>query len=55
LQQGNGGIFHLKTGISVAGEFSNAWIAFFRWYAALGCVAPNRTGRIEEAADDAPF
>ena len=55
LQQGNGGIFHLKTGVSVAGEFSNAWIAFFRWYAALGCVAPNRTGRIEECADDAPF
>jgi hypothetical protein len=55
LQQGNGGIFHLKTGISVAGEFSNAWIAFFRWYSALGCVAPNRTGRIEECADDAPF
>jgi hypothetical protein len=55
LQQGNGGIFHLKTGISAAGEFSNAWIAFFRWYSALGCVAPNRTGRIEECADDAPF
>jgi hypothetical protein len=55
LQQGNGGIFHLKTGITTAGEFSNAWIAFFRWYSALGCVAPNRTGRIEEAADDAPF
>jgi hypothetical protein len=55
LQQGNGGIFHLKTGISVAGEFSNAWLAFFRWYAALGCVAPNRTGRIEECADDVPF
>jgi hypothetical protein len=55
LQQGNGGIFHLKTGISVAGEFSNAWLAFFRWYAAFGCVAPNRTGRIEECADDVPF
>jgi hypothetical protein len=55
LQQGNGGIFHLKTGITTAGEFSNAWIAFFRWYSALGCTAPNRTGRIEEAADDAPF
>lgn len=55
LQQGNGGIFHLKTGVTTAGEFSNVWIAFFRWYAALGCVAPNRTGRIEECADDAPF
>ena len=55
LQQGNGGIFHLKTGITVAGEFSNAWIAFFRWYAALGCVAPNRTGQISECADDNPF
>ena len=55
LQQGNGGIFHLKTGVTTAGEFSNAWLAFFRWYSALGCVAPNRTGRIEECSDDAPF
>ena len=55
LQQGNGGIFHLKTGVTTAGEFSNAWIAFFRWYSALGCVAPNRTGRVEECADDNPF
>ena len=55
LQQGNGGIFHLKTGVSNAGEFINAWIAFFRWYASLGCVAPNRTGRIEKCADDQTF
>jgi hypothetical protein len=55
LQQGNAGIFHLKHGVSNSGEFINTWIAFFRWYAALGCVAPNRTGRIEKAADDAPF
>lgn len=55
LQQGNAGIFHLKHGVSAAGEFQNTWIAFFRWYAALGCVAPNRTGRIEKCADDAPF
>ncbi len=55
LQQGNAGIFHLKHGVSNAGEFVNSWIAFFRWYAALGCVAPNRTGRIENAADDSPF
>ena len=55
LQQGNAGIFHLKHGVTNAGEFQNTWIAFFRWYASLGCVAPNRTGRIEKATDDEPF
>lgn len=54
LQQGNGGIFHLKHGVSNAGEFKAIWIAFFRWYASLGCEAPNRNGRIEKALDDAP-
>lgn len=48
-----GGIFHLK--VAAAGEFAATWQAFFRWYAALGCVAPNRTGRIEFCTDDAPF
>jgi hypothetical protein len=51
LTQRDGGVFHLKDG-STAGQKMNVWQAWFRWYAALGCVAPNRTGRIPDAADD---
>lgn len=51
LTQRDGGVFHLKDG-STAGTKMNVWQAYFRWYAALGCVAPNRTGRIPDAADD---
>lgn len=51
LTQRDGGVFHLKDS-STAGQKMNVWQAWFRWYAALGCVAPNRTGRIPDAADD---
>jgi hypothetical protein len=53
LERENGGIFHLKT--AGTGTYAAIWQAWFRWYACLGCVAPNRTGRIEFASDDAPF
>ena len=53
LERENGGIFHLKT--AGTGTYAAVWQAWFRWYAALGCVAPNRTGRIEFATDDAPI
>lgn len=53
LERENGGIFHLKT--AGTGTYAAIWQAWFRWYAALGCVAPNRTGRIEFCTDDAPF
>lgn len=53
LERENGGIFHLKT--AGTGAYAAIWQAWFRWYAALGCVAPNRTGRIEFCSDDAPF
>ncbi len=53
LERENGGIFHLKT--AGTGTYAAIWQAWFRWYAALGAVAPNRTGRIEYASDDAPF
>lgn len=48
---GPGGIFHLKDG-TTTGTKMNVWQAWFKWYAALGTVAPNRTGRITAAADD---
>lgn len=51
LTQRDGGVFHLKDA-STAGLKMNVWQAWFRWYASLGCVAPNRTGRIPDAADD---
>ena len=51
LEQNDSSVFHLKDG-STAGTKQNVWQAWFRWYAALGCVAPNRTGRIFAASDD---
>jgi hypothetical protein len=56
LEQQNSGIFHLKDAYvaSSAGYKQNAWQAWFRWYAALGCTAPNRNGRIYSAEDDVP-
>jgi len=53
LERENGGIFHLKT--AGTGTYAAIWQAWFRWYAALGCVAPNRTGRIEFCTDDKPL
>lgn len=47
----NGSIFQLKTGAS-AGQRQAVWQAWFKWYVALGCVAPNRTGRVSNGADD---
>lgn len=45
----DGGIFHLKDGLSSSatsayGSKLAVWQAFFRWYAAFGCVQPNLTG-----------
>lgn len=53
LEQNDSSVFHLKDG-STSGTKRNVWQAWFRWYAALGCIAPNRTGRIIDCADDAP-
>ena len=53
LQREGGDIFQLKPG-GTLGEWAAAWQAWFKWYVALGCVAPNRTGRLEFATDDAP-
>jgi hypothetical protein len=52
LERENGGIFHLKT--AGTGTYAAIWQAWFRWYAALGSVAPNRTGRLEFCSDEAP-
>lgn len=53
MEQGGGGIFHLKDG-TTAGTKVAAWQAFFSWYAALGCVAPNRNGVMQYCADAEP-
>jgi hypothetical protein len=45
-------IWQLANG-SVAGTRRAAWEAWFVWYAALGCLAPNQVGAIKNAADDA--
>ncbi len=51
LEQQNGGMFQLKPGTE--GYFA-VWQAWWRWYVCLGCVAPNRTGRLEFCTDDVP-
>jgi hypothetical protein len=43
--------WHLAMGATL-GQRRLAWQAWMIWYAALACVAPNRTGRIRNAADD---
>lgn len=53
MEQGGGGIFHLKDG-STAGSKVATWQAFFAWYAALGCIAPQRNGVLQFCEDDAP-
>lgn len=53
MEKGGGGIFHLKDGSS-AGTKVATWQAYFRWYAALGSVAPNRLGALKFCSDDNP-
>jgi hypothetical protein len=52
LEQQDGGILHLKT--AGTGQYASIWQGWFKWYACLGSVAANRTGRIEYCSDDAP-
>jgi hypothetical protein len=52
LKSEDGTIWQLAAG-SVAGTRRAAWQAWFIWYSALGCMAPNQTGAITAAADDA--
>lgn len=49
----NGQMFQLRT--AGTGAYAAVWQAWWKWYVALGCVAPNRTGRIEFASDDEPY
>jgi hypothetical protein len=49
---GAASIFQMKT--AGTGEYAAVYQAWFKWYCALGCVAPNRTGRLEFCSDDAP-
>jgi hypothetical protein len=52
LKSEDGTVFQLAAG-SVAGTHKAAWRAYFVWYAALGATAPNQTGAVINAADDA--
>jgi hypothetical protein len=52
LQNQGGDIFQLRqVGPGVAAA---SWQAWMKWYCALGCVAPNRTGRLRYCTDDVP-
>jgi hypothetical protein len=51
LKSEDGTVWHIAPG-SVAGTRKASWQAWFVWYAALGCLAPNRTGAIPDALDD---
>lgn len=42
-----------QMGVSATGSGRRTtWEAWWTWYAALGCLAPNRTGRIRNGQDD---
>lgn len=47
----NGTAWHLAMG-STLGTRKAAWEAWFTWYAALACIAPNRIGAIPDAQDE---
>jgi len=47
----SGLVWHLAMG-STLGKRRLAWQAWMTWYAALACVAPNRTGAIINAQDE---
>ena len=49
----DGTVFHLRDG-SAQGTKEATWQAWMGWYATLGCVAPNRLGRLRYCTDDAP-
>lgn len=51
LDVNNGSIFQLKT-TATAGQRQAIWQAWFKWYVALGCVAPNRNASINNGTDD---
>jgi hypothetical protein len=52
----DGGIFTLKDGLtstnSAYGSKAAIWQAYFRWYAAFGCVQPNLTGALTGLTGD---
>src|SRR5205823_882963 len=50
---GQATMFQMKTG-STAGTYQAIYQGWWKWYAALACVAPNRTGRLEFCSDDEP-
>jgi hypothetical protein len=47
----DGTVFHLKDA-GTAGQKEATWQAWMGWYATLGCVAPNRLGRLRYCTDD---
>lgn len=49
---GSNSIFQMKT--AGTGTYAAVYQGWFRWYVAMGCTAPNRTGRIEFCSDDSP-
>jgi hypothetical protein len=54
LESKDGMIFHLKVTAAAPAQRDAVWQAWFRWYAALGSVAPNRNGQVFNAQDDTP-
>ena len=49
----DGTVFHLKEAAGT-GQKEATWQAWMGWYATLGCVAPNRLGRLRYCTDDDP-
>lgn len=51
LESKDGTVFQLSPGATL-GSYAATWLAWFKWYAALANIAPNRNGVITNCADD---
>jgi hypothetical protein len=51
LESKDGTVFQLQPG-GTLGTYAANWLAWFKWYAAFACVAPQRNAVITSCADD---
>lgn len=55
LESKDGTVFQLQPNAAGTSATYNAvWLAWFKWYAALGCIAPQRNGVLRYCTDDDP-
>ena len=55
LESKDGTVFQLQPNtVGTSATYNAVWLAWFKWYAAMACVAPNRNGRLRYCTDDDP-